>query len=136
MYRTALRKAKPRRGPVRHSALPPRYATARRACAARNRDFERGIVYSADERRQLVDMYRSGAVEALAGEASAESLSAKKRNMSDDNESLQPTYPPVHKRVVGTLMLRILKVGADHDAGSTFRRSTAYPRILDLEPEH
>ena len=60
----------------------------------------RAAVFGPEEKRQLMDMRRSGAIEALAGNATAESLSAKMGNSIDDNKALQKTYLPVDARVV------------------------------------
>ena len=53
-------------------------------------------VFGPDERRRLMDMRRTGAVEANAGGASVESIAAKMGNSIDDNRKLQKTYMPVN----------------------------------------
>lgn len=53
-------------------------------------------VFGKDEKRRLMDMRRSGAVEANAGGASVESISAKMGNSIDQNRKLQKTYMPVN----------------------------------------
>ena len=57
-------------------------------------------VFGADEKRRLMDMRRTGAVEANAGGASVESLSAKMGNSIDQNRKLQKTYMPVNVAAV------------------------------------
>lgn len=47
-----------------------------------------------------MDMRRSGAVEANAGGASVEAISAKMGNSIDDNKALQKTYMPVNLAAV------------------------------------
>lgn len=61
----------------------------------------RALLFGDGEKRQLMDMRRSGAVEALAGDATAEVLAAKMGNSIDDNKDLQRTYLPVDPTVVG-----------------------------------
>jgi hypothetical protein len=56
----------------------------------------RRAVFGKDEKRRLMDMRRTGAVEANAGGASVESLSAKMGNSIDQNKTLQKTYMPVN----------------------------------------
>ncbi|WP_139198804.1 hypothetical protein [Devosia sp. YR412] len=53
-------------------------------------------VFGPDDKRRLMDARRSGAVEANAGGASVESLSAKMGNSIDENKKLQATYMPVN----------------------------------------
>lgn len=47
-----------------------------------------------------MDMRRSGAVEANAGGASVEAISAKMGNSIDENKALQKTYMPVNLAAV------------------------------------
>lgn len=60
----------------------------------------RRAVFGKDERRRLMDMRRSGAVEANAGGASVESMAAKMGNSIDQNKTLQRTYMPVNLAAV------------------------------------
>lgn len=55
----------------------------------------RRLAFGPDENRKLMDMRRSGAVEAMAGGASAEAMSAKLANSMDRNKALWRTYLPV-----------------------------------------
>ncbi|TIL56716.1 MAG: hypothetical protein E5Y79_28330 [Mesorhizobium sp.] len=56
----------------------------------------RRLVFGDSEKRRLMDMRRSGAVEANAGGASVEAISAKMGNSIDENKALQRTYMPVN----------------------------------------
>lgn len=56
----------------------------------------RRLVFGGGEKRRLKDIRRSGAVEANAGGAWVEALSAKMGNSIDENKSLQRTYMPVN----------------------------------------
>lgn len=56
----------------------------------------RRLVFGPDEKRLLMDMRRSGAVEANAGGSSVEHLSAKMGNSIDQNKALQKVYMPVN----------------------------------------
>jgi hypothetical protein len=58
-------------------------------------------VFGEGEKRRLMDMRRSGAVEALAGDATAEDMSAKLANSIDSNKTLWRTYLPVDPATVG-----------------------------------
>ncbi|WP_202363123.1 hypothetical protein [Mesorhizobium sp. L-2-11] len=60
----------------------------------------RTLVFGAGEKRRLMDMRRSGAVEANAGGASVEAISAKMGNSIDENKALQKTYMPVNLAAV------------------------------------
>lgn len=60
----------------------------------------RRAVFGNDERRHLVDMRRSGAVEANAGGASVGGLFANLGNSIDQNTTLQRTYMPVNLAAV------------------------------------
>lgn len=60
----------------------------------------RALVMGADEKRMLMDMRRSGAVEANAGGGSVEALSAKMGNSIDQNRALQKVYMPVNLAAV------------------------------------
>lgn len=62
----------------------------------------RRIVFGKDEKRRLMDMRRSGAVEANAGGASVEAIAAKMGNSIDESKSLQKTYMPVNLAAVRT----------------------------------
>jgi hypothetical protein len=53
-------------------------------------------VLGAAEKRRLMDMRRTGAVEANAGGASVEVIAAKLGNSIDQNKTLQKTYMPVN----------------------------------------
>ena len=59
----------------------------------------RALVFPSDDRK-LMDMRRSGAVEAMAGGADASALSAKMANTLSDSKVLQRTYLPVDKATV------------------------------------
>ena len=59
----------------------------------------RSLVFPGDGRK-LMDMRRSGAVEALAGGADTGALSAKMANTIADSKALQRTYLPVDKAAV------------------------------------
>ena len=60
----------------------------------------RRLVFGPAEKRRLMDMRRSGAVEANAGGASVEAISAKMSNSIDQNKTLQKTYMPVNLAAV------------------------------------
>lgn len=60
----------------------------------------RRAVFGKEEKRRLMDMRRTGAVEATAGGASVETLSAKMGNSIDQNKTLQKTYMPVNLAAV------------------------------------
>lgn len=60
----------------------------------------RNLTFGAGEKRMLMDMRRSGAVEAMAGGASAEAMSAKLANSMDRNKALWRTYLPVDPATV------------------------------------
>lgn len=67
-----------------------------------NDDFSdlRKFVFGPKEKRWLMDMRRSGAVEANAGGASVEAIAAKMGNSIDENKTLQKTYMPVNLAAV------------------------------------
>lgn len=56
----------------------------------------RRLVFGAEEKRRLMDLRRSGAVEANAGGGSVEAIAAKMGNSIDENKALQKTYMPVN----------------------------------------
>jgi hypothetical protein len=56
----------------------------------------RELAFGKDEKRQLQDMRRSGAVEGDAGGASVEDQSNKMANTVDSNNQLRKTYNPVN----------------------------------------
>jgi len=60
----------------------------------------RTIVFGKDETRRLMDMRRTGAVEANAGGAPVEHIAAKMGNSIDQNKTLQKTYMPVSTAAV------------------------------------
>lgn len=60
----------------------------------------RRLVFGTDEKRRLMDMRRSGAVEANAGGAAVEAIAAKMGNSIDENKALQKTYMPVNLAAV------------------------------------
>lgn len=60
----------------------------------------RRLVFGADERRRLMDMRRSGAREANAGEVAMTALAAKMGNSIDTSKALQRTYMPVNLAAV------------------------------------
>ena len=60
----------------------------------------RRLVFGKDEKRRLMDMRRTSAVEANAGGASVESIAAKMGNSIDQNRKLQQAYMPVNVAAV------------------------------------
>jgi hypothetical protein len=62
-----------------------------------NKDFAkvRAAVFGQSETRKIMDMRRSGAVEAMAGEVDNAALAAKMANTIDQSRELQRTYLPV-----------------------------------------
>lgn len=60
----------------------------------------RRLAFGPKERRRLMDMRRTGAVEANAGGASVEAIAAKMGNSIDQNKTLQKTYMPVNLAAV------------------------------------
>jgi hypothetical protein len=60
----------------------------------------RTIVFCVQEKRQLQDFRRSGTVEALAGDATAEKISAKMANTLSQSNFLHETYAPAQLAVV------------------------------------
>lgn len=60
----------------------------------------RALVFGPDEKRRLMDMRRSGAVEAMAGEVDSGTLAAKMANTISDSKDLQRTYLPVNRASV------------------------------------
>lgn len=58
------------------------------------------LVFGQGEKRRLMDMRRSGAVEANAGGAAVESIAAKMGNSIDESKFLQKTYMPVNLAAV------------------------------------
>lgn len=56
----------------------------------------RRLVFGDDERRRLMDMRRSGAREANAGDVAMTALAAKMGNSIDSSKALQRTYMPVN----------------------------------------
>ena len=56
----------------------------------------RAQVFGAAELRTLADFRRSGAVEAMAGDATSEALSAKMANTLSASNALHKTYVPVN----------------------------------------
>jgi hypothetical protein len=67
-----------------------------------NQDFRkvRELTFGKDEKRQLQDMRRSGAVEGDAGGGSVEDQSNKMANTVDSNKQLRKTYNPVNQASV------------------------------------
>ena len=63
-----------------------------------NKDFAkvRAAVFGSAETRKIMDMRRSGAVEALAGDVEPGALAAKMANSIDQSHELQRTYLPVN----------------------------------------
>ncbi|WP_163269683.1 hypothetical protein [Chelativorans alearense] len=60
----------------------------------------RALVFGTTEKRRLMDMRRTGAVEANAGGAPVEAIAAKMGNSIDQNKTLQKTYMPVNPAAV------------------------------------
>lgn len=60
----------------------------------------RRLVFGDEEKRWLMDMRRSGAVEANAGSGTVEVIAAKMGNSIDQNKALQKTYMPVNLAAV------------------------------------
>jgi hypothetical protein len=56
----------------------------------------RELAFGKDEKRQLQDMRRSGAVEGDAGGGSVEDQANKMANTVDRNKQLRKTYNPVN----------------------------------------
>lgn len=67
-----------------------------------SKDFRaiRAALFGKDEKRQLLDFRRSGAVEAIAGNVDPAALANKMGNSIDDNKALQDTYLPAKVAVV------------------------------------
>jgi hypothetical protein len=67
-----------------------------------NQDFRkvRELAFGKDEKRQLQDMRRSGAVEGDAGGGSVEDQANKMANTVDSNKQLRKTYNPVNRASV------------------------------------
>ena len=63
----------------------------------------RAATFGADDRRQLADMRRSGAGEAILGGTKAEQLSGKMANTLSASNRLFKTYVPVDVEVVRTV---------------------------------
>jgi hypothetical protein len=57
-------------------------------------------LFGPEEKRQLQDMRRSAAVEAVAGNADPAALANKMGNSIDENRELQTTYVPSHEAIV------------------------------------
>ena len=57
-------------------------------------------LFGPEETRKLMDMRRTGAVEANAGNASVEFLAAEMGNSIDQNRRLQKTYMPVNAAAI------------------------------------
>lgn len=88
-YQPGPKGGRPRPGaPYTKDALVDDFADVRR------------LVFGPDENRKLMDMRRSGAVEAMAGGAEASALSAKMANTLSDSKALQRAYLPVDKATV------------------------------------
>lgn len=60
----------------------------------------RRLVFGPTEKRRLMDMRRSGAVEANAGGGAVEAIAAKMGNSIDKSKTLQRTYMPVNLAAV------------------------------------
>lgn len=60
----------------------------------------RRLIFGAEEKRRLMDMRRSGAREANAGEVAMTALAAKMGNSIDTSKTLQRTYMPVNLAAV------------------------------------
>lgn len=60
----------------------------------------RALVFGPDEKRQLADFRRSGSVEAFAGDAPPEKVSAKMANSLSTSNRLHRTYAPVQLAAV------------------------------------
>lgn len=60
----------------------------------------RRLVFGPDEKRRMMDLRRSGAVEANAGGGSVEAIAAKMGNSIDESKALQKTYMPVNLAAV------------------------------------
>jgi hypothetical protein len=60
----------------------------------------RRMVFGPDEKRRMMDLRRSGAVEANAGGGSVEAIAAKMGNSIDESRALQKTYMPVNLAAV------------------------------------
>lgn len=60
----------------------------------------RRAIFGKEEKRRLMDMRRTGAVEAVSGGGTVESIAAKMGNSIDQNKTLQKTYMPVNLAAV------------------------------------
>ncbi|WP_271893728.1 hypothetical protein [Candidatus Phyllobacterium onerii] len=78
-------------GSARHNPLPYQNSSLIDDFA----DIRR-LVFGREEKCRLMDMRRTGAVEAISGGGSVESIAAKMGNSIDQNETLQKTYMPVN----------------------------------------
>jgi hypothetical protein len=67
-----------------------------------NKDFAkvRSAVFGKSETRKIMDMRRSGAVEAMAGDVDDAALAAKMANTINSSRELQRTYLPVDRASV------------------------------------
>ena len=83
------------RGGRRHNPLPYQKSSLIDDFA----DIRR-LVFGKDEKRRLMDMRRTGAVEAVSGGGTVESIAAKMGNSIDQNKTLQKTYMPVNLAAV------------------------------------
>lgn len=88
-YTPGARGGRPRAGvPYTKDSLVDDFADVRR------------LVFGDAERRRLMDMRRSGAVEANAGGGAVEAIAAKMGNSIDQSKALQRTYMPVNLAAV------------------------------------
>ena len=60
-------------------------------------------LFGSGETRRLMDMRRTGSVEANAGGASVEAMAAKMGNSIDENRKLQKDYMPVNAAAIRTV---------------------------------
>ena len=60
-------------------------------------------LFGSGETRRLMDMRRTGSVEASAGGASVEAMAAKMGNSIDENRKLQKDYMPVNAAAIRTV---------------------------------
>ena len=88
----------------------------------------RAKVFGDLERRQLADFRRSGATEALAGNASPEKLSKKMANTLSQSNKLHATYAPVQ-------LASVRDVDAARKRGRTELREQNQTKSVPRRPE-
>jgi hypothetical protein len=100
-----------------------------------NQDFRavREIAFGKDEKRQLQDMRRSGAVEGDAGGATVEDQSNKMANTVDRNKQLRKAYNPVNVASVRRFdMARVIGAKKLEETGQRASESVTAASIVTL----